>query len=303
MKYTYRYFEVSAAWMKACGHGEQAQIFPVLLAETNMVGGRGFDAFLELDISGFPNMFGKVWTVAAARGQFVPFSTPDGAYIATYYTDGDPARPAGQNKGRRTALAYYENKRAIVSFPARLNNFKMVELDDVPGILAGVSVAAAMTEFNREVVRNLAANMNAEKLDWCAIPNNDADEFILCAFADGIFVTDGATNERFERISDSWINEAARLAERGRKAKRAYRRAFGMFRRFGPGANVAAIVGEYGPLEHAAQSAYVARTSKHDNYQQRADFAEYFGDLRALLACFPLDLSNLRRVRLGRKLP
>lgn len=66
-----KYFEVSAQWMKTCGFGDVAAVFPVKLVETNMIGGNGFDAFLELETNGDSRFAGANWTVAAARGRFV----------------------------------------------------------------------------------------------------------------------------------------------------------------------------------------------------------------------------------------
>lgn len=209
------FFEVSAEWMNKTGNGNAAQIFPVVLVETNRIGGRGFDAFVILDTSGFPAMFSKSWTVAAARGRFVDSALPDGACIASYWTDGKPSAGLGKNKGRRTAIAYSVNKQMIVSFPPRLNAGRIPELDEVPAILAGVSVAAACTVFNKANIVRLAERMNADSLDWCALPNNDDDEFILRADLDGIYIADGSTGERFERVADSWATENARIqAER-----------------------------------------------------------------------------------------
>lgn len=213
-----QFFEVSAEWMSKTGNGNAAQIFPVKLVDNNTIGGRGFDAFIVLDTSGFPAMYSKEWTVAAARGRFVDSALPDGACIASYWTDGKPSAGLGKNKGRRTAIAYSVNREMIVSFPPRLNAGRIPELDEVPAILAGVSVAAACTVFNKANIVRLAERMNADSLDWWPLPNNDDDEFILRADLDGIFIVDGSTGERFERVADSWATanaaaqEAARLA-------------------------------------------------------------------------------------------
>lgn len=67
-----RYFEVSAKHMANFGI-EGPRVFEVIEVETNMTGGRGFDAFLTLDT---PVMLedcyiGAKLVVAAARGRFV----------------------------------------------------------------------------------------------------------------------------------------------------------------------------------------------------------------------------------------
>lgn len=195
------FFEVSAEWMNKTGNGNKAQIFPVVLVESNRVGGQGFHAFAILDTSGFPAMFSKSWTVAVGRGRFVSHATPDGAAVASY--------------GKGKHVGYSEDGKFVVSFPAQLNGGRVPELDDVPGILAGQSVAAACTVFNKANIVRLAERMNANSLDWCALPGNDDDEFILRADLDGIFIVDGSTGERFERVADSWATENARIqAER-----------------------------------------------------------------------------------------
>jgi hypothetical protein len=186
-----QYFEVSAQWMAACGHGAAAQIFPVKTVDTNAIGGRGFDAFAILDTSGFPAMYATEWTVAVARGRFVDSALPDGAHIGSY------------NKGR--AIGYSDGTAFVLSFPASLNSNGIPAIDDMPGILAGQSVAAAARAFNESVTAALADKINAECLDWLPLPNNDADEFILRADEDGVFIVDGATDERIKRVSDSWM--------------------------------------------------------------------------------------------------
>lgn len=60
-----RKFEVSAKWMKACGQGDAAAVFPVLKVETNMIGRYGMDAFVTVERPDGP------WIVAAGRGKFV----------------------------------------------------------------------------------------------------------------------------------------------------------------------------------------------------------------------------------------
>lgn len=76
-----KYFKVSAQWMKACGMGNEATVFPVKTVDTNMVGGKGFDAFVILDCTNSPHVLisGMNWTVAAARGEFVdaPAAQPE----------------------------------------------------------------------------------------------------------------------------------------------------------------------------------------------------------------------------------
>lgn len=185
------FFEVSAHHMNHVMRGHGAQIFPVKSVEANTVGGRGFDAFAILDTSGFPAMHSKEWTVATARGRFVPNATPDGACVASH--------------GEGKHVGYSESGPFIVSFPAQLNGGRIPELDDVPAILAGCTVAAAMTEFNRANVRRLADKMNAEKLDWLEYPA--CDEFILLADVGGIFIADAVTHEHFSRVADCWIDE------------------------------------------------------------------------------------------------
>jgi len=61
--------------------------------------------------------------------------------IYTYYTDGKPALPAGQNAGRAKAIAYAEGKTKIMSFPPRLNHGKIPSLTDAAAILAGAGIA------------------------------------------------------------------------------------------------------------------------------------------------------------------
>lgn len=69
--------------------------------------------------------------------------------ISSYYTDGKPAnRGAQANKGRRTAIGYWVNGRAVVSFPARLNNQKIPSLNEAAAIVRGDSVAEACERFN-----------------------------------------------------------------------------------------------------------------------------------------------------------
>lgn len=78
-----KYFKVGAHHMQWSGidqivgrpRGTISRIFPVLEVQTNMAGGRGFDAFVTLDQSGDTIMQqcspGAEWVVAAARGEFV----------------------------------------------------------------------------------------------------------------------------------------------------------------------------------------------------------------------------------------
>jgi hypothetical protein len=72
-----KFFEISKANMaclyRLAGLPEgEAVVFPVIAIETNMIGGKGFDAFLELDTSGHPELqLSKVHVVAVHRGRFV----------------------------------------------------------------------------------------------------------------------------------------------------------------------------------------------------------------------------------------
>lgn len=212
-----KYFEVSAEHMRKTGMPAVARVYPVLNVETNLVGGRGFDAFLDLDTSGDAELQqcspGAVWCVAAARGRFVDAPAVEEKFecISSYWTDGKPSNGIGQNAGRRTALGYFVNKAPVMSFPAHLNNYRAPDLDDVADILAGVSVTIAATAFNKANIARLAEHMNANSLDWWPLPMNDTDEHILRADLDGIFIVDGSTGERFERIADSWATENARI--------------------------------------------------------------------------------------------
>ena len=64
-------FEVSAAWMKACGYAAEPVVFPVEKIETNMIGCKGMDAFVTVNRpSGGPWIAGP-WVVAVGRGKFV----------------------------------------------------------------------------------------------------------------------------------------------------------------------------------------------------------------------------------------
>jgi hypothetical protein len=68
-----KYFKVSAAWMKACGKGDEAKVFEVKAQDHNLVGGRGFDSFvtvIETDCYGVKG-FTMDWVLAVARGEFV----------------------------------------------------------------------------------------------------------------------------------------------------------------------------------------------------------------------------------------
>lgn len=84
-------------------------------------------------------------------------TVPEYCAISSYWTDGKPSRGIGQNKGRRTAIGYFEGKQAIMSFPPRLNKGLIPDLDDVAAILAGVSVAAACRAFNDSKADTVAA--------------------------------------------------------------------------------------------------------------------------------------------------
>lgn len=78
--------------------------------------------------------------------------------ISSYYTDGKPASMnRAENKGRRTAIGYWVNGRAVVSFPARLNAHKIPSLKDAAAIVRGDSVAEACERFNT------APRVNLEK--------------------------------------------------------------------------------------------------------------------------------------------
>lgn len=56
------YYEVSAAWMKACGKGDEARVYPVL--RSYELGGM---PFVDVDEG-----YGRVWVINAAwRGRFV----------------------------------------------------------------------------------------------------------------------------------------------------------------------------------------------------------------------------------------
>lgn len=59
-------FEVSAAWMQACGLGNEPAVFPIVRTDENARGAPGFDAFHVLQK---PNGF--QWVVAACRGRVV----------------------------------------------------------------------------------------------------------------------------------------------------------------------------------------------------------------------------------------
>jgi hypothetical protein len=61
-----RKFEISGQWMKACGKGDQPLVVPVKSIETNMIGGKGFDALLTVTM---PD--GREWQCFAARGRFI----------------------------------------------------------------------------------------------------------------------------------------------------------------------------------------------------------------------------------------
>lgn len=68
-----QFFEVSADWMRACGFGEEARVFPVL-----RVYKRGGLNFADLDAPNFSDS--KPWPVITNwRGRFVP--TPDSKEI------------------------------------------------------------------------------------------------------------------------------------------------------------------------------------------------------------------------------
>ena len=58
-------FEVSAQWMKACGHECRPAVFPVIKVETNMIGCKGMDAFVTVERAD------AHWVVAVGRGRFV----------------------------------------------------------------------------------------------------------------------------------------------------------------------------------------------------------------------------------------
>jgi hypothetical protein len=57
-----RYYEISAAWMKATGKGDQPKVVPVL----HTLGTNGHMTAIEVDMGGY------TWTVIAEwRGRFV----------------------------------------------------------------------------------------------------------------------------------------------------------------------------------------------------------------------------------------
>jgi ribosomal protein L37E len=61
-----RMFEVSADWMKACGFGEEAKVYPVISEYE-----RGGYLFAELDRGNYATL-GTTWTVNTNwRGRFV----------------------------------------------------------------------------------------------------------------------------------------------------------------------------------------------------------------------------------------
>lgn len=213
-----KYFEVSAEHMRKTGMPAVARVYPVLNVETNMIGGRGFDAFIDLDTSGDAELQqvspGATWCVAAARGRFVDAPAVEEKFecIASYWTDGEPSRGIGKNAGRRTALGYFVNKAPVMSFPAHLNNYRAPDLDDVADILAGVSIERAA--HDAALLADTVERMNADCLDWLPHPANPA--FILVAHDCGIYAMRGTGDHcklaGCERVGDSWM-DAARLAE------------------------------------------------------------------------------------------
>lgn len=59
-------FEVSAAWMKACGKGAQARAFPVLEVQETRAADDFFSKMFVLDIGD-----GRQWVVAQGRGRLL----------------------------------------------------------------------------------------------------------------------------------------------------------------------------------------------------------------------------------------
>lgn len=87
-----RYFEVSAKHMKNFGI-EGPRVFEVIEVETNMIGGKGFDAFLTLDTPAMLEdcFIGKNLVVAVARGRFVDAPvTEDGVLVEVGFGNAEP---------------------------------------------------------------------------------------------------------------------------------------------------------------------------------------------------------------------
>lgn len=62
-----QHFEVSASWMKACGHGEHVATFPIVWVQRdNGIAGDFFENMYHVK---WPD--GRSWIVAAARGRVV----------------------------------------------------------------------------------------------------------------------------------------------------------------------------------------------------------------------------------------
>jgi hypothetical protein len=58
-------------------------------------------------------------------------------YIASYWVDGKPSNGFGLNKGRQTAIGYFVGGNCVLSFPPRLNDYKMPTLKDAANLLKG----------------------------------------------------------------------------------------------------------------------------------------------------------------------
>lgn len=140
-----KFFKLSAEKMRAiCGIAE-SRIFPVVTIENNTVGGKGFDAFVTLDSGDgwFKGAYVGKLEMFAARGEFVT----EADYLAQCDAEAsDVVAIASYANGAHVGLSI--NGQFVLSFPARLVDGVIPDVDEAEWILTGAEVRAACDRFN-----------------------------------------------------------------------------------------------------------------------------------------------------------